>query len=53
MYKMIKSKDIEKDLNEQYKAGWSFVCFVSFFGNRSILSSYQQILLKKMKGGIK
>jgi len=46
-YKIIKSSDIEEDLNTMDKKGYDFVCFVGFFGNRSILSSYQQILFKK------
>ena len=53
MYKIekIKMLEIETKLNENYKKGWEFVCFISWFGKQSILSNYQQILFKKMKGG--
>jgi len=50
-YKIIKSSDIEKDINDMDKEGYDFVCFISWFGNQSILSTKHQILFKKRKGG--
>lgn len=44
-YKIIKSIDIEEDINEMVKQGWKFVCFVPFMS--SGVFGKQQILFKK------
>lgn len=50
-YKIIKVmiKEVEKVINEQYKQGYEFVCFVPL--DISVFRQ-QQILFKKMKRGV-
>ena len=47
MYKIIKSNDIEKEINKQEKEGFIFVCFIPFI-NSGVFGK-QQILFKKEK----
>ena len=46
MYKIVKSKDIEKTLNEMEKDKWKFIGFVPML-NSGLLSFGVELLFKK------